>query len=79
MTTTHIPAQIPYAADQPTMEIPVAGFLAYGMSRSRSYRAAKTGFLPTVQISENRFVVPTAKLREILGLDVLAGDQLGGH
>ena len=53
----------------PTLDIPEAG--AYlGLNRIASYRAAKAGHLPTVQISERRFKVPTAALRTMLGLPI---------
>jgi hypothetical protein len=62
---------LPSPLEQPTLDIPVAG--AYlGLNRIASYRAAKDGHLPTVQISERRYKVPTAALRRMLGLD--AGD-----
>jgi hypothetical protein len=52
---------------QTTLSIPVAGALL-GLDRAAAYRAAKRGFLPTVQVSERRWVVPTARLLELLGL-----------
>lgn len=58
----------------PTLPIPEAGALL-GMDRSASYRAAKNGFLPTVQISERRWVVPTAKLLHILGVEAVSDDE----
>lgn len=63
--------KVPDPADRPTLAIPEAGKYL-GLNRSASYRAAKSGYLPTVQLSESRFVVPTAALRRLLGLD--AGD-----
>ena len=60
---------IPSPLEQPTLDIPVAG--AYlGLNRIASYRAAKDGHLPTVQISERRWKVPTAALRAMLGLPI---------
>jgi len=56
------------------LPIPEAGALL-GMDRSASYRAAKNGFLPTVQISERRWVVPTAKLLHILGVEAVSDDE----
>lgn len=51
----------------PTLPIPEAG--AYlSLDRNAAYRAARAGFLPTVQISERRFVVPTAALLRLLAV-----------
>ena len=38
-----------------------------GISRSAAYRAAAKGEIPTIRIG-GRLLVPTAKLREMLGL-----------
>ena len=60
---------IPSPLERPTLDIPEAG--AYlGLNRIASYRAAKDGHLPTVQISERRYKVPTAALRAMLGLPI---------
>ena len=69
MTTSVTPLPpIPSPQERPTLDIPEAG--AYlGLNRVQSYRAAKSGHLPTVQISERRWRVPTAALRQMLGLD----------
>jgi hypothetical protein len=68
---THLPP-IPSPLEQPTLDIPVAG--AYlGLNRVASYRAAKDGHLPTVQISERRWKVPTAALHHMLGMDQAGG------
>jgi hypothetical protein len=64
-TTALLP--LPDPTHTPVLDIPEAG--AYlGLSRVQSYRAAKAGILPTVQVSERRFKVPTAALRTMLGL-----------
>lgn len=55
--------------EMPTVSIPEAGRLL-GLDRSAAYRAAKNGYLPTVQVSERRWVVPTAALRALLALPV---------
>ena len=39
-----------------------------GIGRSTAYAAARDGSLPTVRLS-HRLLVPTAKLREMLGLE----------
>lgn len=69
MSSTHINlAPLPHPADQPVLDIPEAG--AYlGMNRVQAYRAARAGILPTIQVSERRFKVPTAALRALLGMD----------
>lgn len=51
--------------DTPTLPIPEGG-LYLGLGREASYRAAKSGHLPTVQVSERRWVVPTAALLRLL-------------
>lgn len=53
--------------EKPTLPIAEAGALL-GLDRSASYRAARSGFLPTLQVSERRWVVPTAALMGLLGL-----------
>lgn len=64
--------------ETPTVSIPEAGrFL--GLDRSASYRAAKSGYLPTVQVSERRWVVPTARLLELLGLTLDRDSIVGGE
>ena len=73
MACTQPLAPIPLSTERPVLDIPEAG--AYlGLSRIASYRAAKDGHLPTVQISERRWKVPTAALRTMLGLPVDGGE-----
>lgn len=65
-TCTTLPP-LPKASEQPVMSVPEAG--AYlGMNRVQAYRAAKSGHLPTIWVSERRIKVPTAGLRQMLGL-----------
>lgn len=52
---------------QPTLTIPEAGHIAYGLQRGASYGAASRGDLPTVRVGR-RLLVPTAALYERLGL-----------
>lgn len=52
---------------RPTVSIPEAGRL-FGLDRNAAYRAARQGYLPTVQVSERRWVVPTAALLRMLGM-----------
>ncbi len=71
MTTTTVPTPtgpLPTADEKPILDIEEAGRYL-GMSRVVAYRAAKSGYLPTVQVSERRFKVPTAALRTMLGMD----------
>lgn len=49
-----------------TISVPVAG-MVLGVSRDAAYEAARNGDLPTVRIGR-RVLVPTNKLREMLGL-----------
>jgi hypothetical protein len=57
--------RLPDADQQPTMTVEVAGrFL--GLGRSAAYAAARTGVIPTLRIGR-RLVVPTARLRALLG------------
>jgi hypothetical protein len=48
-----------------TLSIPEAGRRYFGLSRHGSYRAAKTGDLPTIKIG-SRFYVPIAALERKL-------------
>jgi excisionase family DNA binding protein len=58
--------QIPDPTVRPTLSIEEAGqFL--GISRTAAYNAAQTGDIPTIKIG-SRKLVPTARLRELLGL-----------
>jgi excisionase family DNA binding protein len=50
-----------------TITVEEAGRLL-GVSRSAAYRAAGRGELPTIRIGR-RLLVPTAKLKAMLGLD----------
>ncbi|MCB0899065.1 MAG: DNA-binding protein [Actinobacteria bacterium] len=67
-TCTAVPlGPIPTVSERPVLSVPEAG--AYlGLNRVQSYRSAKSGYLPTVQVSEGRIKVPTAALRQMLGL-----------
>jgi hypothetical protein len=53
------------------VDVPVAGAMA-GLSKQRSYDAARTGFMPTVKVSKGRVKVPLAKWRAILNGEVTA-------
>lgn len=58
---------IPTTDQQPTVTVEEAGRLL-GLSRGSAYEAAKRGDLPTIRIGR-RYLVPTAPLRRMLGLD----------
>jgi hypothetical protein len=64
-----VPIQIPDPAEVPWVTVPEGGRMLAGLSRSASYSAAARGDLPALRIG-SRLVVPTAKLRALLGLDV---------
>jgi len=49
---------------------PDAGVALGYSNKSSAYRAAKSGHIPTVQLSARRWMVPTAALRTMLGLPV---------
>ncbi len=67
---------IPWPSDRPIMNVPEAGRLAYGLSRTRAYEAAARGDLPTVRVN-GRLYVPTAPLRAQLGLPIERDDERG--
>jgi hypothetical protein len=59
---------VPDPEVQPTMPVwPDTGEIL-GLSRQSAYGAARRGEIPTLRIGR-RLVVPTAKLRQLLGLD----------
>ena len=57
-------AQIP---DRPTITVREAAALL-GISTESAYKAARSGELPTVALGR-RLLVPTARLRALLGID----------
>lgn len=61
--------RLPSVTETPTIDIPVAGAL-FKLNRAGAYRAAKRGYLPIIKVSERRYKVPVAALREMLGLPV---------
>jgi hypothetical protein len=59
---------LPKAEEQPVIDLwPDAG-RACRLGRSATYDAAKRGDIPTIRLGR-RVVVPTARLRALLGLD----------
>ncbi len=59
--------RVPNADDEPVLSVEDAGrFL--GLGRSAAYDAVRRGDIPSIAIGKRR-VVPTAKLRVLLGMD----------
>jgi excisionase family DNA binding protein len=69
------PMQLPDPVNRPTLSLwpDVAGLL--GIGRSAVYAAAERGEIPTLRFGR-RLVVPTAALRQMLGLDSNGGSNL---
>jgi hypothetical protein len=59
---------IPSPEERPTLSVPEAGAFC-GLGRSASYVAAERGDLPTLRFNGRTVRVPTARLRQMLGLD----------
>ncbi len=55
------------ALSRPTISVPEAGRLFYGLGRNAAYLAAHTGDIPTIKIG-GRIMVPVAPIAEKLGL-----------
>jgi len=60
------------ALARPTIPVPVAGRLFFGLGRNAAYDAAKNGDIPTIKIG-GRIMVPVAPLAEKLGLKTAFG------
>lgn len=60
------------ALRRPTISVIEAGALFYGLGRSASYEAAKSGDLPTVKIGR-KLRVPVVPVAEKLGLKAQVG------
>lgn len=58
---------IPTPEERPTVSVEEAGAWL-GLSRSSAYEAARRGELPTLRFGR-RLMVPTARLRVLLGID----------
>jgi hypothetical protein len=54
-------------AEHLVVPVEIAG-RAFGLSRGSAYQAVRTGQIPSVKIG-GKFVVPTAPLRKMLGID----------
>lgn len=55
------------ALARPTISVPEAGRLFFGLARNGSYEAARKGDIETLKVG-GRIVVPVAPLAEKLGL-----------
>ena len=60
------------ALARPTISVPDAGKLFYGLARNAAYEAAKSGDIQTIKVG-GRIVVPVAPLAEKLGLKTSIG------
>lgn len=66
--TTIASVVVPAVSDRPTLTVPEAGRI-FGLSRPSAYAAAARGEIPTIKMGR-RLLVPTGKLRSMLGLPV---------
>lgn len=55
------------ALSHPTISVPDAGAVFYGLSRNGSYEAARRGDIPTIKVG-GKIRVPVAPLAATLGL-----------
>jgi hypothetical protein len=60
------------ALSRPTISVPDAGRLFFGLARNAAYDAAKTGDIETIKVG-GRIVVPVAPLAAKLGLKARIG------
>lgn len=60
------------ALTRPTISVPDAGKLFFGLGRNSAYEAAKAGDIPTIKIG-GRIMVPVVPLAEKLGLRATIG------
>lgn len=63
------------ALSQPTISVPEAGSVFFGISRDAAYTAARNGEIPTIKIGK-KFRVPVAPLAEKLGLRATFGNAV---
>ena len=61
------------ALSRPTISVPDAGKLFFGLARNAAYEAARSGDIPTVKIG-GRIMVPVVPLAAKLGLRTKFGD-----
>ncbi|WP_188079975.1 DNA-binding protein [Neorhizobium sp. P12A] len=64
------------ALSRPTIPVPDAGALFFGLARNAAYDAAKRGDFQTIKVG-GRIVVPVAPLAERLGLKANIGGKAG--
>lgn len=60
------------ALSRPTIPVPVAGKLFFGLGRNAAYAAAKRGDFKSIEVG-GKIVVPVAALAELLGLQTTFG------
>ena len=60
------------ALRSPTISVPDAGSLFFGLGRCASYEAARRGDIPTIKIG-GRLLVPVVALAEKVGLKARIG------
>jgi len=60
------------ALSRPTISVPDAGALFFGLARNGAYEAAKQGDIPTIKVG-GRIMVPVAQLAAKLGLQTTIG------
>lgn len=60
------------ALSRPTISVPDAGEVFYGLAKNASYEAAKRGDIPTIRIG-GKIVVPVVKVADQLGLKTTIG------
>jgi hypothetical protein len=60
------------ALARPTISVPDAGKLFFGLARCAAYEAAKRGDIPTIRIG-GKIMVPVVPLAEKLGLRTTIG------
>lgn len=60
------------ALSRPTVSIPDAGAVFYGLARGGSYEAAKKGDIPTVEVGGRKLAV-VAAIAKRLGLETKFG------
>lgn len=65
------------ALSKPTISVPDAGRLFFGLARNASYDAAKAGDFPTIRVG-GRIVVPVVPIAQRLGLQTNIGKASAG-
>ncbi|MCC2280277.1 helix-turn-helix domain-containing protein [Streptomyces sp. ET3-23] len=58
-------SHLPNPHEVPTLLVPEAGRIAFGLGRTASYAAARRGEIPTIRIG-GKVLVPTTRLLEML-------------